>query len=100
MRTRHALSRHRPRRRAIQYSETLVMESKGRGVLDTRLRGYDDSSAAARWAKQPQPNVAPTFPNPDNSTITLSPALSHTVLTRLPVSTISPARRALPSEAR
>ena len=22
------------------------MESKGRGVLDTRLRGYDDSSAA------------------------------------------------------
>src|SRR5258705_9877977 len=35
-----------PRKRAIQYSEASVMESKGRGVLDTRLRGYDDSSAA------------------------------------------------------
>ena len=29
--------------------------------------------------------------------VTLSPALSHTVLTRLPVSTIWPARRPLPS---
>src|SRR6266403_247705 len=35
-----------PRKRAIQYSEASVMESKGRGVLDTRLRGYDDSSVA------------------------------------------------------
>jgi hypothetical protein len=25
----------------IQYSRALVMESKSRGVLDTRLRGYD-----------------------------------------------------------
>src|SRR6267142_4735007 len=100
MRTRHALSRHRPRRRAIQYSEALVMESKGRGVLDTRLRGYDVSSAAAQQAKQVQPNVAPTLPSPDNSIITWSPALSHTVFTKLPVSTNSPARRALPSEAR
>src|SRR3981189_3639177 len=33
-------------RRAIQYSEASVMESKGRGVLDTRLRGYDDSNVA------------------------------------------------------
>jgi hypothetical protein len=32
-------NRHRPRRRVIQYSETLVMESKSRGVLDTRMRG-------------------------------------------------------------
>src|SRR5229473_5711194 len=34
---RHALSRHRPRRRAIQYSEALVMESKSCSVLDTPL---------------------------------------------------------------
>jgi hypothetical protein len=29
-------------RRTIQYSETLVMELKTRGVLDARLRGHDD----------------------------------------------------------
>src|SRR6266849_5114099 len=34
---RHTLSRHRPRRRAIQYSEALVIEPKGRSVLDTPL---------------------------------------------------------------
>ena len=87
-------------RRAIQYSEEPMMESKGRGLLDTRLRGYDVSSATAQRAKHTQANVAPTLPSPDNSIITWSPALSHTVLTRLPVSTNSPARRALPSEAR
>jgi hypothetical protein len=32
---RHTLNRHRPRKRAIQYSETPMMESKSRGVLDT-----------------------------------------------------------------
>src|SRR6266704_3588210 len=32
--TRHILSRHRPRKRAIQYSEVSMMESKGRSVLD------------------------------------------------------------------
>jgi hypothetical protein len=31
-----------PAQAGIQYSETLVMELKTRGVLDTRLRGYDD----------------------------------------------------------
>jgi hypothetical protein len=36
---RRALSRHTPHRRVIQYSETSVMESKSRGVLDTRMRG-------------------------------------------------------------
>jgi hypothetical protein len=35
--TRHTLSRHRPRKRAIQYSEASVMRSMGRGVLDTPL---------------------------------------------------------------
>jgi hypothetical protein len=45
-------------------------------------------------------NVASTFPSPFNSITTLSPALSQIVFTRLPVSTISPARRPLPSAAR
>jgi hypothetical protein len=48
----------------------------------------------------PYENVAATLPSPESSIATLSPALSQIVLTRLPVSTISPARRALPSEAR
>jgi hypothetical protein len=48
----------------------------------------------------PYENVAATFPSPASSITTLSPAVSQIVLTRLPVSTISPARRALPSEAR
>ena len=47
-----------------------------------------------------QANVALTFPSPANFITTLSPAFSHTVLTRLPVSTISSARRPLPSAAR
>src|SRR5258706_11807425 len=47
-----------------------------------------------------QENVAATLPSPANSITTLSPALSQIVLTRLPVSTISPARKPLPSEAR
>jgi hypothetical protein len=29
-------------RRAIQYSEASVIKSIARGMLDTRLRGYDD----------------------------------------------------------
>src|SRR3954454_8854909 len=56
-----------------------------------------------RCARQPQhtipcdqENAASTLPNPRNSILTWSPGVSHTVLTRLPVSTISPARRCLP----
>src|SRR6266850_4333717 len=37
MRARHIPSRHRPRKRAIQYSATLVMETRSCGVLDTPL---------------------------------------------------------------
>src|SRR6266699_3160863 len=44
-----------------------------------------------------QVNATLTFPSPDNSITTLSPASSHTVFTRLPVSTICPAPRPLPS---
>ena len=47
-----------------------------------------------------QANVAATLPSPKSSITTLSPAVSQIVLTRLPVSTISPAERPLPSEAR
>ena len=32
---------HRPRRRAIQYCRGADDHSRGRGVLDTRFRGYD-----------------------------------------------------------
>jgi hypothetical protein len=42
-------NRHHPRRRVIQYSETLVTESKSRGVLDTPLaRGMTRRSEAPR----------------------------------------------------
>src|SRR4051795_2831539 len=34
--------RHRPRRRAIQYCRGADDQSRSRGVLDTRFRGYDD----------------------------------------------------------
>jgi hypothetical protein len=45
-------------------------------------------------------NDASTLPSPASSITTSSPALSHTVLTRLPVSTISPARRPFAPAAR
>src|ERR1039458_771540 len=35
---------HHPRKRMIQYSRAVVMESRRCGVLDTRFRGYDDRS--------------------------------------------------------
>src|SRR5882762_3621481 len=50
-----------------------------------------------RWFRA---NVAATLPSPKSSITTLSPAVSQIVLTRLPVSTISPAERPLLSEAR
>ena len=46
------------------------------------------------------PNVACTCPNPWSSMTTRSPASSQMVLTRLPVSTICPACRPLPSATR
>src|SRR4051794_28986704 len=36
--------RHRPRRRAIQYCRGADDQSRGRGVLDTRFRGYDGAA--------------------------------------------------------
>jgi hypothetical protein len=32
---------HRPRKRTIQYSRALAIESRSRGVLDPRMRGDD-----------------------------------------------------------
>ena len=34
--------------RAIQFPETLMMEPRGRGVLDTRMRGYDEVGSLMR----------------------------------------------------
>src|ERR1700676_4171957 len=50
------------------------------------------SAARARLAqrtKRNHANFTATLPSPSSSIVTLSPALSHAVLTRLPVSTIS-----------
>src|SRR5882672_2285478 len=49
---RHTLSRHRPRRRAIQYSETSVIESKGRSVLDTPLSRSMTASARRGFVRR------------------------------------------------
>ena len=68
--------------------------------------GRDDVSGVAQQRRNVtqgpslHAKVTLTFPSPDNSIFTLSPALSHTVLTRLPVSTICPACSPLPSSAR
>jgi len=35
-----------PAQAGIQYSETLAMESRTRGVLDTRFRGYDGGGSS------------------------------------------------------
>jgi hypothetical protein len=42
----------------IQYSRAVAIEPRGRGVLDTRLRGYDDRMLGMRRA---QPAVAQIF---------------------------------------
>ncbi|MEY9467106.1 hypothetical protein ABH973_007519 [Bradyrhizobium ottawaense] len=51
-------------------------------------------------ATHPHVNFTSTAPSPSSSIRTLSPAFSHSVLTRLPVSTSCPACRPLPSAAR
>jgi hypothetical protein len=82
---------HRPGMTALVYSRSLFTpESR---LAMTMKRAHHTHGAA-------QENVAATLPNPDSSITTLSPAVSQMVLTRLPVSTISPAERPLPSEAR
>ena len=76
-----------------------IMLSPSSRTSERSERG-DDEWIGVKWRPQLQENVALTFPSPANFITTLSPALSHTVLTRLPVSTISPSRRPLPSAAR
>ena len=61
---------------------------------------WPDGSCHALQSAAAQENVAATLPSPESSITTLSPAVSQIVFTRLPVSTISPAERPLPSEAR
>ena len=39
-----------PAQAGIQYSETPAMEARTRGVLDTRLRGYDGGGSAKDYA--------------------------------------------------
>jgi hypothetical protein len=56
--------------------------------------------APANAVAAPHVNSASTLPRPASSIVTLSPGLSHTVFTRLPVSTSWPLCRPLPSEAR
>jgi hypothetical protein len=56
----HPRGRHHPRKRVIQYSRGVNYEPRGRGVLDTRFRGYDDflwsgivhHSCALAWANR------------------------------------------------
>jgi hypothetical protein len=45
----------------IQYSEASAMETRGRGVLDTRFRGYDeDPSTLPRECGRIGPKLPPT----------------------------------------
>ena len=57
-------SRHRPRKRATQYSETSVIEPRGRGVLDPpRACAEDDTppSFRARAKKEARPGMTRVF---------------------------------------
>jgi hypothetical protein len=96
------LNCHRPRKRAIQYSEEMMIEPRSRSVLDTPPSRGMTTMRMLRGGSvyEVHPNATSTLPSPSSSITTLSPASSHTVLTRLPVSTISPARRPLPPAAR
>jgi hypothetical protein len=40
-----------PAEAGIQYSETQTMESRTRGILDTRLRGYDGGGGREKPAE-------------------------------------------------
>jgi hypothetical protein len=46
VRSPHRQDCHHPRKRVIQYSRDDRNQSRGRGVLDTRLRGYDSKGKA------------------------------------------------------
>ena len=111
-------------RRGIQYSRDSDVKSRGPGLLDRpvpstpRLRracGLRRAEALAKAASRAMTsgeaargeckscahvNSASARPSPSSSMVTRSPALSQIVLTRLPVSTIWPACKPLPSAAR
>jgi hypothetical protein len=61
---RHILGCHRPRRRAIQYSETSVIDPRRRGVLDPPMRGGRRSArGTARRCKASFLTVLPWWPH-------------------------------------
>jgi hypothetical protein len=62
--TRHTLTRHRPRKRTIQYSETPMMESRSRSVLDApHARGMTAlCGAAPSPSRLPAPAIAGILP--------------------------------------
>src|ERR1700737_4603998 len=62
MRSRHAYSCHRPRRRATQYSRAPVTESKRCGVLDTPL-------SRSMTTNNDQARSAPLFYRPNSRSI-------------------------------
>jgi hypothetical protein len=97
-----AVSRRKQRRDWREITEAI---SDVLAVVDPPLALTLDLHAAARTlgaevARHPlQVKLTLTVPSPCNSIATSSPALSHTVLTRLPVNTTWPARKPLPSAA-
>lgn len=79
----------------------LTLQRRQRGPHQCQIALSPDVAPLIQAAKFTiQENVASTVPKPSSSIFTLSPALSHTVFTRLPVSTICPACNPLPSSAR
>ena len=63
--------RHRPRKRATQYSEPSVIKPKGRGVLDPHVRGDDSSSF--RGARSARPESITTVADFENHWIHIAP---------------------------
>jgi len=62
--------------RAVSIPETAAIEPMGRGVLDTRLRGYDGLGAGrdSRFASRPGMTGANHEPPPVNPLLTIHPA--------------------------
>jgi hypothetical protein len=82
---------HRPGMTALVYSRSRFAPASRLAMTMKRPRHLHGFA---------QENVAATLPRPESSITTLSPGVSQIVFTRLPVNTISPAERPLPSEAR
>jgi hypothetical protein len=108
---RHSGMRRQAQARNLEIPGSMLSHRPGMTVMDCTRSLSSSLFAPTRWLAMTmkrarhthgsaQENVAATLPSPESSITTLSPAVSQIVFTRLPVSTISPARRPLPSEAR